>query len=181
MKKLLILTFVLAIVSIANAGLQISVNGDKNPQDLQYNAASEDLTLDIWTDALIEPTVGEGWWALTAQTTDASITGGVILVVGEPGLGIYPGPVPAVAAGENGVYGTIALSTLPSIAADTTIYDSINFHCNSENDVTVSLLFGSQIGAWTLVDSVVISQVPEPMTLSLLGLGGLLLRRKRTA
>ncbi len=180
-KTTLSLALIFALGSAASGALQISVGEDKNPQDLQYTLGpSDNLSLGIWTDAIIEPGVGEGFWALIVSVTDATVSGGVSLITEESGIAVYPGPVPAVTPGLDGIFGTVALATIPSIAADTLIYDSIDFHCEWQpNDVTVTLLHGQAIGAWTAVDSVVIRQIPEPMTMSLLGLGGLLLRRRR--
>jgi hypothetical protein len=50
------------------------------------------------------------------------------------------------------------------------------FHCEGEGDVTL-ILVDHETGE--VVDTQVIHQVPEPMSLALLGLGGLVLFRKR--
>ncbi len=50
------------------------------------------------------------------------------------------------------------------------------YMCTAMGDVTVKLMDGTT-GGW--LDSVTIHQVPEPMTILLLGLGGLFLRRRR--
>ncbi len=180
MKKLLIFMLVLCMASLANATLQISVNGNMNPTDSDiWLLPTETLNLDVWTNAEITPGTGEGYWALIASTAGSTISGGVVLVEGEGGLQIYGAPVPAAPAGENGIWGAIALATIPSISADTVIFDEILFHCEAEGDVTVTLLMGPAPGAWSPVDSVVIHQIPEPMTVLLLGLGGLFLRRRK--
>jgi hypothetical protein len=72
-------------------------------------------------------------------------------------------------------------------ASATTPYDGdplvwgIMFHCDDPTPVTLNLyeqVNGAQVE--TLADSVVFNQTPEPMTMALLGLGGLgLLRRRR--
>jgi hypothetical protein len=180
MKKVLVLLLIFALASLASAGLQISVNGHPEPPE-SYDFGlfpSEIVILDIWTDSPIQPGVGEGWWALVCNPLDGSMQPGVSVIPEEPGIAIYPGPVPALAPNPDGVYGLIALSTISLIEPGTTIYDDIIFHCHSPEDVIVTLWYGPQIGAWVPVDSVVIHQ-PEPMTIALLGLGGLFLRRRK--
>jgi hypothetical protein len=181
MKKLLVLLTVVGLAAMASATLQISVEGDRDPTESEWGILpSQHLVLDIWTDAEILPgSAEEGWWCLIVLPEEASITGGASLITEESGITIYPGPVPAPPVpGANGVYGLIALGTISGIDADTTIYDGIDFHCEDMIDATVILAFGPAIGAWTEVDRVVIHQ-PEPMTVALLGLGGLFLRRRR--
>jgi len=72
-------------------------------------------------------------------------------------------------------------------ASSTTLYDGdallwgVMFHCDEDTDVTLNLyeqVNGAQVE--TLADSITFNQTPEPMTMALLGLGGLgLLRRRR--
>jgi hypothetical protein len=186
MKKLIVLLGVLAIASTANATLQISVNGIKEPVNSEIWAEpSVPIHLDIWTDADIAPQVGETYWALAAQTTGAAISGGIIL---EPyasdetltikidddarDFGWVPLP-----EGENGVWGSV-FSTGGSIPVDATIYDEILFHCQGPGDVTVTLYETDFVNSEP-IDSVIIHQIPEPATVMLLGLGGLLLRRRK--
>jgi hypothetical protein len=187
MKKLLVLLLVFAMSSVAGAALQISVGGDLNPMDSEiYLTPSETIMLDIWsTIPIASGGEGEGMWALTAQTTDASISGGLAaiahadwtLIIADDAIGAGVTDLPP---GENGVMGGI-FTFGSDIPADTAIFDEIIFHCEwMPNDVTVTLweldAFQQVVGIW---DTVVIHQVPEPMTIALLGLGGLFLLRRR--
>jgi len=184
MKKLLILMLVLGLASVANAvcdSLQISVNGEKNPVNSQINVMPSDhLVLDIWTNADIVAGTGEGWWAMTCKTQDGVISGGVTLWEGD--AAIYPDPAGAgviLPAGENGVFGQQGLAVVSKIPAGSTVYDQIDFHCERMNDVVVTLWLINDDLTVTPQDSVIIHQIPEPATMLLLGLGGLLLRRRK--
>ena len=186
MRKLLILTLVLGLTSVASAALQISVNGDQNPIDSTiYLTPSQEIMLDIWTDIDI-PTggAGEGMWALTCNTGCATITGGdVVISNADWDIGIEQDAVGSgvvgLPAGHNGVMGYIYCSGAAIPAG--TIYDYIVFHCETDNGPTVVSLvqlddYMNVIAEW---DTVTIHQVPEPASMLLLGLGGLLLRRRK--
>lgn len=180
MKKLLVLLILVGLASMASAALQISVNGNQEPMDSEiFIAPSEHLVLDIWTNTTISPGVGEGTFALVCSTVDATISGGVN-VSPEPSLYIYPYDS---YEGHTGIWASLTLGTAPSIAAGSTLVDLIDFHCEwGPNDVLVELIYDPAYpiyGVSTVVDSVIIHQTPEPMTIALLGLGGLLLRRRK--
>jgi hypothetical protein len=183
MKKLLVLMLVLGMTSLASAAmtLQISVNGVQNPVDSQINInPSDHLVLDIWTTAdILNTGEGWGWWALTAKTADATVSGGVTLWEGD--AFIYPDAVGngvPVPAGENGPFGQIGLAVVAKIPAGGKVYDQIDFHCVWQpNDVIITLW--DVTGDPTVLDRVTIHQIPEPATMLLLGLGGLFLRRRK--
>lgn len=78
------------------------------------------------------------------------------------------------------------------------LMDELWFHCDAEGDVIIELVaFGDVtkfvdydasgnagateliVPAGTVLDTLIIHQIPEPMTFGLLGLGGLFLRRRR--
>jgi hypothetical protein len=181
MKKLLALFLILGLASVASATLQISVNGDKEPVDSEIIllGPSDELILDIWTDSIISAGNGEVVaWELVVAPADGSISGGVSLIP-EAGVTIFDDVTGFEAEpGTNGVWGGIAMTgQVPQIDAGATIYDDILFHCNGLGDAVVKLYVGDFV-TWDLVDSVVIHQ-PEPMTIALLGLGGLFLRRRK--
>jgi hypothetical protein len=191
MKKFLVLLMVLGMASQASALLRISVNGNPYPEDSQYTLMpSETLSLDIWTTTAITPGAGEGYWALVATALDAHISGGVVipaLPTAEPGVVIYDD---AVGVGEivglgtqNGVWGGIGLTGLGTYAIGATVYDEILFHCERLSGDVVINLYRLDSPTWSVIeppeDSVIIHQIPEPMTMALLGLGGLFLRRRK--
>jgi hypothetical protein len=195
MKKLFVLMLVLGLASVASAslvGLDISVNGNHEPADSMYTLLpSQTLTLDIHVNADITPGgAGEGNWLLICETAAGTISGGHKVPYGDVTL---MGPDSASGAGVagmpdgyDGVYGAILLvGTTTVVPASTILFDGIIFHCEgpltNPLDVTIELSRLTDEGEYTgqIYDTVTIHQVPEPATIALLGLGGLLLRRRK--
>ena len=191
MRKLLILIVVLGVASMANAALQISVNDEQEPVDSEIiidpvDVPSGILTLDIWTDAIIG--------AFSSQTIALIATDDTVGTVDGSG---YSSPLafnlvgqvedfPSVnnPAGSTGPFG--GYFTAAAIPLGSTLYDDILFHCEAGGDAVIELwdMTETEVGSdvWnltTLLDSVTVHQIPEPMTMVLLGLGGLLLRRRK--
>ena len=189
MKKFVVLMLVLGIAVAANAGLQISVDGNPEPVESEIILMPSDhIILDIWTDAdigLFELAT----YALVAQgpgTIDASNA----VIVGP--IGNLLGPLPGLAGFEGvqgqGVAGTYLGGFSGNPVAGDTLVDLIDFHCDGIGEVIVELWSVVDINADpqnpdyrtdVLMDTLIIHQIPEPMTIALLGLGGLLLRRRK--
>jgi hypothetical protein len=192
MKKLLILVLVLGMASMASATiipglLQISVNGNMsvNPPVLNLNV-DETCTLDIFTDVGIPTGTGMDM-VLIVATSCGTITGGVALKPnGSAGMDpayLASENVTSLPGGQDG--GVFAFGTFDTaIPGMTKIYDYITFQCKSGNGDTIVTLAGIDED-WdygdpgVIYDQVTIHQVPEPATIALLGLGGLLLRRRK--
>ena len=172
MKKLLILMLVLGMASMANAAMQIIDNLDG--------------TVDVQTD--IELTTSDYYYmTLVGDTTKVTVSGGQVetslqalngtdwdLSIGDDAVGTgYP-----VVSGMNGIYMTEALYS-GTFAADTTLFEGIDWTLVGGTTVTTIYLYrvpGDFSGPGTVESSLV---VPEPMTVLLLSLGGLFLRRRR--
>ena len=160
--------------------LEISVDGNPDPVDSEiYMGINETAMLNIYT-----PTgcvVGDDvYFALVVDTDYGAISGGVLTFDAPADSWIFGEDAQAngmCAAPEDGIWGVIALSAVPGPPG---IYiDEVLFRSMSEGDAIINLWTTQDFANFTLEDSVVI-HVPEPMTLSLLGLGGLgLLRRRR--
>ena len=186
MKKIVTLVLVLSMVSTASALLQISANGDPDPVDSEiWLDPSDTLVLDILTDAMINNDGTGITWMLVVDTTMGTLSGGVKLGF-DPGvfvMGATDGPAGAAILpppGEEGIWGG-AIAVLAPIQAGTVLIDLIDFHCEwGPNDTVISLYEAIDgVGVGQLQDTLTIHQTPEPATMALLGLGGLLLRRKK--
>jgi hypothetical protein len=185
MKKFLVFMLVLGMTSLASAvmTLDISVNGAPTPGPeadgitLDY---SDTVTLDITASGYL---IGDDVYILLVTPMGlASISGGVALIPPAPASTEIFGGVQEmlgdVIPGEDGRFGNIG--DVAGVATGPGKYiDEILFHCLGVDDATVSLWTTVDFGTFTLADSVIINQIPEPATIALLGLGGLLLRRRK--
>jgi hypothetical protein len=182
MKKLLVLMMVLGIAGAANAALLISVDGMVDPPDSQIEIMESDwVTIDIWGDGQTDPS--EFYLGLALEgPASLDIAGAEILYTGndkylDPGdddyiAGLLGIQIPYYLIGLNDVP---AVGT-PKVPLEGTLVDGIRLHCDGVGEVTLILTDNEG----TILDTQVIHQiVPEPMTLGLLGLGGLFLRRRK--
>jgi len=181
MKKLLAVLMVLSIASVASAGLTIV----GEPMDPLMQ--SDEVVISI-AGVAPQPANVDAWFILEGPGTNSG------------GMMTYPGDVAFMVqyvTDDEGI-----LSWLGGLGYNTTnayylsfgdsqarpldtfpnVVDGIVFHCDGPGDVTLKLvnIFDDGSGAViTPYDEVVIHQIPEPMTLGLLGLGGLFLRRRK--
>ena len=185
MKKLLILTLVLGLASTASAlTLKISVGGVVDPPDTEiFCCPGETLELDIWSAGYAGIADG-AYWALVVLNTEGTITGGAVVIPPAPSMSSVNGQS-AVGAGwvfdpgVDGPWGGIAGAQGETAPAGV-YFDSFVFTCEAEGDAIV-YLYTSPDGSlpYTLQDTQIIHQIPEPASMLLLGLGGLLLRRRK--
>ena len=168
MKKLLVLTLVLGMASLASAGLLISVDGVIDPPDTEINIVeSQWVTIDIYSDG---ETLGDGLF-LTIEGPAAYDLANATNVVNDPALGGI------LDLGNGMILIDLAKPQVPiPPIPQGTVVDLIALHCEGPGDVTLTL---SSATLGTVFDTQVIHQVPEPATMALLGLGALVLRRKK--
>jgi hypothetical protein len=203
MKKLVVLVVILLMTSVASADLVLSVNGSTSVTEITvtpstyveidvqvdegYNQSYDlDLILSnnqaVWVEPVWydPPGLPPGYWEniefptsyTQAPSTVASSSSSVIRIMG----------VMNTAEGDYAGAGDVIMKLL-------------KLHCEEATDVTLTLVVHDDAGMLhyetdgvteieysdgQVLDTVTIHQViPEPATLALLGLGGLLLRRRR--
>jgi hypothetical protein len=184
MKRVFISLLVLTLTSTAGASHQIMVNGDKYPTDTQIVIMpSDELVLGIWTDSAI-PTGTGSYWMLVVDSSRAFIDrySGVALP-GDPGFYIDRDRAASEAflilpMPEDGIWGGAFDTVPPPVPADSVLFDQIIFHAIGPDDVIIKL-YGSDDGSSIYLSDTVIVRFPEPMTIGLLALGALFLRRRK--
>jgi len=176
MKKLLALVLILGMASMANAALTLSADSTQlEPSDyttVYINSDGVGLPGGAVVYASIE-TTETGEWTGSGSYGDpwGNGSGGILYY----GLAMDTAPV------YDGVNDDIWEVTASQAVVDPLpagLVASFEFHCKAEGDCQINLLADDLA---TVLDTItIIQQIPEPMTLSLLGLGGLgLLRRRR--
>jgi hypothetical protein len=200
MKKLLILVVVFGLAAVVNAGplppgsLIFSVNGTAQPAEITLNP-SEAIVLDLKL-AAGHTTLG---YDISYVLSNASAE--LITVAYQPTYPVGPplpamvGPIsfPTVFEMGQGVVG----QPLPQLVRITgseffgtitgpgTLMDGLVLHCLAAGDVLLTVVSnGTTIDGLSVdgvIHSLVIHQagVPEPMTLTILGLGSLFLARRK--
>ncbi|MCK4959816.1 MAG: PEP-CTERM sorting domain-containing protein [Planctomycetes bacterium] len=174
MKKLVLLTLVLGMASLANAGLELSpVTATANPSDMVG------LSVVVDADGLADA-ADYRYLAIVVQGAEGTISGGSAaagnLTADQLGNTISYFPL---VAGEAGIDWYVGDSGGVSFAAGTTMIDSIDFHMLAEDPTpaVISLYASAGFASYEIVDTLTIT--PEPVTMALLGLGGLFLRRRK--
>jgi len=184
MKKLLTLMLVLAMASVASASFLISVDNVVDPPDTSITLQeSQHAVIDIHSigdePALIPGMIFvEGDGALSfdnAWIIDLDMGSEFIVDISDDteaqgylqSFGFNPVSI--------GYFELVDSSVPARIIPDGKIVDLIDFHCTGINDAIITLW---DAGLEEVRDQQVIHQ-PEPMTIALLGLGGLFLRRRK--
>lgn len=175
MRRLLILMLVFGLASVANAAIVISLDGDTVTDTITI-VESTTVKVDLYnTDAadygvfLAFFNASEGLFALSNPGLTANAGG----------MSSFGGPhdLIALGLGLDALAYDVTLATGPP--PDTNIIGSqfeVDMHCAGVGTVVVQAI---DLTSMAVLDQATINQIPEPATLVLLGLGGLLLRRRK--
>jgi hypothetical protein len=182
MKNLLIVFTVLAIASTASATMTLSVNGLVDPPQTEITIAPSDVVMiDIHNDddnqiglAVFLHASDGGSLSFSCDEDPIAVN-----VVNGCALGIID--MGTLNPAWAGIIQVDLAKPDPSFRVPVgVVADNIRFHCDTPDvDVTIDLTDSPIPGIGAILDSQIIHQVPEPVTLALLGLGGLFLRRRK--
>ena len=174
MKKFLVLMLVLGLTSSASAVLSnitLSLDGaTPAPSDITLYP-SDTVIIDIHHGA-----TDTGLAYLYFGPIDDDVYTLSNAVVLDP-AGDLKSYVQYVEAGYDGFEVTVD-DTDPEVMPNITVgvIFEVTLHCEGAGDVAIAL-YDSDFAS--VLDSMTIHQIPEPMTVALLGLGGLFLRRRK--
>ena len=170
-KTALVICLVMSMVAVATAGLKVVIQDESGGWQEYENSTftitpSTEIVWGIQDDGLttagyyVLGLVGPG-----SITEPTNVSGAVNASLTDD----------AVTAAEYGVQNPFISMSLTN-SVDGLLYTS-TFHCEGEGDVTLYAYDDN----FLVADTQVIHQVPEPATLALLGIGGFLLRKRRSA
>ena len=174
MKMWLVVVIVLSLAAAARADLRLSVNGQIDPPYPIALTSGQTANIGIWSDG---GGLADGVGYLVVSGPAAADIAGASHYVSEEliyvvGSGPFQGAVGfdlKDADPENSPF-------LPG----GTLVDNITLGSNGTGQIELKLWFDETGGQPQLMDTQVFNMAPEPMTIGLLGLGGLFLcHRKR--
>ena len=176
MKKLVTLILVLSLVTVSSAALKLSVDGDHADPAITLSP-SDTAVIDIWGDGSKTPGMFFIGISIVGDGT-LDVMGGTILYGGnDTWLAELDDTGVAEAIGVKNPLWIVSLNDIPisglPAPLNGVLANGMTFHCTGPLEATIVLTDGDL----NVLDTQIITQ-PEPMTLALLGLGGLFLRRK---
>lgn len=186
MKNLLTLMIIFGLAAVANAGLIFTIDGEPQPAEI-WLEPSEAIELDL--------ELGDGTIRAYQLVYELSNNQAELITTGYdpypdttfPALFDLQGGVVAGSTAQR-VEITAGQLFTPDLAAPQTLMVNLVLHCLEPTDVVLTVTTagslgnywdGNQIAPGEVVHTLIIHQTPEPMTVALLGLGGLFLRRRK--
>jgi hypothetical protein len=152
--------------------MPITVGGVIDPAGDIYITPNHTLSIGLWGDGAVEQ--GQYYLGIQAGDPGSFDIDNVVIPPGSPVVpSLFWDPVPGL---NTPIVGLTYLDMTPEDPPYMgQLIDNITFHCEGLGDVTMGLFDGNA----NLLDTQVVHQVPEPATIALLGLGAMMLRRKR--
>ena len=157
---------VLGLASAANAVLSLTVDGGDAPGEITINP-SDTIVVSIHSDNTAAYNAFFYMWDGPGTFTGPRVRQG--------NMSVAYGPYPSY-YGYSYDYYLVSIDDSGGNLVPGSGFE-VDLHCDGPGDVLVELRQFSE--PYTIIDSLTIHQTPEPMTIALLGLGGLLLRRRR--
>jgi hypothetical protein len=170
MKKLLVLLMVLGLVPSAQAALSLSLDGNPAPAAITI-AVSTTVLIDVHSDNQDNWNGFLGIWDLDKEFGADSTYGEWVGGITATGIGNV-GKCPPLTDYYWELW--VGSTNIPTDVVAGQQF-AVVFRCKGVGDTSVLLTDADTVPIQTLI----IHQIPEPMTIGLLGLGGLFLRRRR--
>lgn len=178
MKKLLVVMLVLAMAGLANAAMELSIGTTVNE--------GESLSFDIVAPVEVPQGVYYLGIALDGTTGIASLDDSMMTLVyggSNAEVGLADSPDDATALGFQNPFFGMSLTDIvdPVDHVVNTIVSGMKLVAaeGGAGDIVLTLYDGDLNFQSSYTVSVVASVIPEPITIGLLGLGGLFLRRRK--
>jgi hypothetical protein len=177
MRHIPILGIVLLIsISVANAAVLIGVDELMNPGyvDVQIGGTAN---ISIWTDSSINPGGDFTFGFLGIHDGEPGMLSGG---VGDPHILIYPPTDPQWELPPGFSSGFwFSYDGIEPVPGGGLLIDGIIFECSGIGNVNLWLYGTTDFMEMNLYDMQTIHQIPEPGTIAFLGLGAMLLKRRR--
>ena len=174
MRHITILIAVLSITVSANAAVSIVYNGITNPLETPVLDPLQTANIGIVSNSVLD---GPFWFVLGIPQGQPGLLTRENIEPQDPHILIAPPEEPPLYSGFSS-WIEFSYEGLDPVPAGLLIND-ITFHCTGKGNVDMLLVGTLYFDHWLIFDKQMIEQTPEPATIAMLGLGAMLLKRRR--